>query len=95
MTLKPETEEEVKRNSRFLTSCFRIGQTALAALIVWLVSITYNEVKGSVQNQIAMQGQLSSIQSDVNSLKQQSQRDHDELVALRTRVQMQSENHVN
>ena len=91
MTFKPETEEEVKRNSRHMTGLFRTGQTAAAALIVWLVSITYNEVKAASQNQTQMKEQLTNIQSDLNMLKLQSQRDHDDLVRLQTRVQMQSE----
>ena len=91
MTLQKSEEEDVKVNNRRITALFRIIQTAAAALIVWLVSITYNEVKGSVQNQIVISEQLKSIQSALATVQTQSKADHDELIRLKARLDFNAE----
>jgi hypothetical protein len=92
MTLKADEEAQVVRNNKLLTALFRLGQTAAAGIIVWIVSITYQEVKANGVGQVEMKSALTTIQADLASLKIKSQQDHDELVALRTRIQVQDEN---
>ena len=75
-------EIEIETNSKRVTSLFRIGQTAIGGILVWMVSSVYLEMKASALNQSQIAEQLKGIQQTLITVDKRSMDDHDKIITL-------------